>query len=71
MEKGTHGKAEKSFEELSFADQAKSLNAQIIVLEKAINAHLRKGGEQSKDIVASRSKYLLQLKKVIDNLENS
>jgi hypothetical protein len=32
MEKGTHGINEVSFEELSYADQAKSLNAQISIL---------------------------------------
>lgn len=42
MEKGTHGRNEESFENLSFSDQAKSLSGQIRTIEKAILAHLRK-----------------------------
>lgn len=69
MEKGTHGIDEKSFEELTYADQAKSLNAQIQIVEKALKAHFRKGTTESKDIASSKSKYKDQLLKVIDSLE--
>lgn len=68
MEKGTHGIDEKSFEELTYADQAKSLNAQIQIVEKALKAHFRKGVTESKDITSSKSKYKDQLLKVIDSL---
>lgn len=69
MEKGTHGINEKTFEELNYADQAKSLNAQIQIIEKALNAHFRKGITESKDIASSKSKYKAQLVKIIGNLE--
>lgn len=65
LRKGTHGKDEKSFEKLSYAEQAKSLNAQILSLKKAINAHLRKGKNEGKDIAISRGKYISQLCKII------
>lgn len=69
MEKGTHGIDEKSFEELTYADQAKSLNAQIQIIEKALKAHFRKGKNESKDIDTSKTKYKTQLLKVINGLE--
>ncbi|GAB1472595.1 hypothetical protein MASR2M69_00350 [Bacteroidota bacterium] len=68
MKKGTHGIDEKSFEELTYSNQAKSLNAQIQVLDKALKAHFRKGELENKDITDAKSKYKVQLKKVIDSL---
>jgi hypothetical protein len=69
MEKGTHGIDEKSFEELTYADQAKSLNAQILIIEKALKAHFRKGETEIKDINSSKSKYKEQLLKIIEHLK--
>lgn len=69
MEKGTHGMNEKSFEELSYADQARSLNAQIKVVEKAIDAHLRKAQIEGKDFKETKSKYILQLENIIQGLQ--
>ena len=69
MEKGTHGIDEKSFEELTYADQAKSLNAQMQIIEKALKAHFRKGNAESKDVDSSKAKYKIQLLKVISSLE--
>jgi hypothetical protein len=69
MEKGKHGMNEKSFEELSYADQARSLNAQIKVVKKAINAHLRKAQIEGKNFKETKSKYVLQLDKIIEGLQ--
>lgn len=69
MEKGTHGINEKSFEELTFADQARSLNAQIRVVKKAIDAHLRKAQIEGKDSSEIKSKYILQLNNIIQGLQ--
>ena len=69
MEKGKHGMNEKSFEELSYADQARSLNAQIIVFEKAIKAHLRKAQIEGKNFNETKSKYILQLNNIIQGLQ--
>jgi hypothetical protein len=68
MEKGTHGKNEVSFEELSYADQAKSLNAQISILGKALNAHVRKGDIMAKNTSDTKKCYIQQLEKIIENL---
>jgi hypothetical protein len=43
MKKGTHGIDEKSFEELDYAGQARTLNAQIIGIQKGLNAHIWRG----------------------------
>lgn len=69
MKKGTHGMDEKTFEELSYSEQAKTLNAQIQIIEKGLNAHFRKGSDENKDITSSKDKYILQLQKLIDSLE--
>ena len=71
MKKGTHGKDKDAFEKLSYSQQASSLNTQILLLEKGIKAHLRKGATEDKDVTTSKDKYLLQLKKLITNLENN
>lgn len=69
MEKGTHGINENSFEKLSYIDQARSLNAQIIVVEKAINAHLRKAQAEGKDTVEAKCRYILQLERIIKGIK--
>ena len=69
MEKGTHGINEKSFEELTYADQARTLNAQIKVVKKAIDAHLRKAQIEGKDSSETKSKYILQLNNIIQGLQ--
>ena len=68
MKKGTHGKDEKSFEELDYIGQARSLNAQILVLKKALNAHFRKAQLEDKNNLEARLKYIKQLSKIIDNI---
>lgn len=69
MKKGTHGIDEKTFEQLSYSDQAKTLNAQIQIIEKGLNAHFRKGNNENKDITSSKEKYIIQLRKLIEKLE--
>lgn len=69
MKKGTHGMDEKTFEELSYSDQAKTLNAQIQIIKKGLNAHFRKGNADNKDITSSKEKYIKQLRKLINYLE--
>lgn len=68
MEKGAHGKDENKFEELSYSQQASSLNAEIQYLKKALNAHFRKGKIENKDIESSKSKYKKQILKIVEFL---
>lgn len=69
MKKGTHGKNEESFKELSYAGQARTLNAQILGIKKGIKAHIRLGEKKGKDISEVKRKYKEQLLKIIKNLE--
>ena len=62
MEKGTHGREEKAFEDLSFSDQAKSLNGQIRTIEKAIITHSRKAAFEGKTETEIRNICVNQLK---------
>ncbi len=69
MEKGTHGIDEKSFAELSYADQARSLNAQFLSVERALNAHFIRGEKEDKDVKDTKGKYKMQLERLIDGLK--
>lgn len=68
MKKGTHGRNEDAFEKLSYSQQARSLNAQMLSLKRALNAHFRKGKEENKDIDSSKNSYKEQLSKIIEFL---
>jgi len=68
MTKGKHGKNFKTFDELSFEDQARSISGQISVLNKAINAHLRKANEKQKDQNEILLKCIGQLARLIDRI---
>lgn len=69
MEKGTHGIDELKFSELDYIGQARSLNAQILSLERALNAHIERGNEEDKNINETKEKYILQLERLIKRLE--
>jgi len=69
MEKGTHGMNEESFEELDYASQAKTLNAQILGIERGLIAHMRKGENEGKKTKEAKEKYILQLRRIIENLK--
>jgi hypothetical protein len=68
MEKGTHGRNEETFEELSYSNQAKSINGQLRVIEKAIRAHMRKAESVGKNGNETRNICIGQLERVIENL---
>jgi hypothetical protein len=67
MEKGATG-IKQSYEELSYTDQAKSLNTQILAVEKAINTHLRRASSEGKDMYETREKYISQLERIIKGI---
>lgn len=71
MEKGKHGKNEEKFEELTYAGQAKVLNAQILLIKKGFEAHFRKGKTLGKEleILETKKKYKNQLINLIKLLE--
>ena len=69
MKKGTHGIDELKFSELDYVGQARSLNAQILGLEKALNAHIVRGNEEGKNTNETKEKYKTQLERLILGLE--
>lgn len=69
MEKGTHGIDEKAFAELSYVDQARSLNAQMLYIEKALNSHFKRAQIDGKNPKESKQKYIIQLGKIINGLK--
>jgi len=69
MKKGTHGNDELKFSELDYVGQARSINAQILSLERALNAHIVRGMEESKSINKTKEKYMLQLERLIKGLK--
>lgn len=69
MEKGTHGVDEKKFGELDYLGQARSINAQILGLERALNAHFKKADSEGKNFSESKEKFKLQLERLIERLK--
>jgi hypothetical protein len=43
-----HQNRTKTFEELTFAEQAKSINAQIVVLQRSIRPHVRRAMKEQR-----------------------
>lgn len=68
MKKGTHGFFEETFDELTYVGQARSINAQISVLEKAIKVHFKKGLIEGKDVGISKIKYLSRITRLLSTL---
>ena len=66
--KGTHGREELSFDNLSFSGQAKSINGQIRVLEKAILAHLRKAKQENKDLIETKKVNITQVLRLLNKI---
>jgi len=63
-----HKKHTKTFEELSYAEQAKSISAQIRSLEKAINANIRKAKNENK--ILPNEKRIEQVERLVQRLKN-
>lgn len=65
----SHQNNTKSFEELTFSGQAKSISAQILSLEKAIKAHERRAVKEMK-IGAStlKARRIVQVRRMLSRL---
>lgn len=61
-----HKNDTKTFDELTFSEQAKSINGQIISLEKSINAHIIKSKAESRDYVKTLLKCIGQISRLIN-----
>jgi hypothetical protein len=58
----------KTFEELTYAEQAKSISAQILSLEKSIKAHERRTVEENRDVTEKHAKLIVQVLKMLERL---
>lgn len=67
----THSNNTKTFEELSYAEQASSISAQILSLEKAIVAHERRALSENRDITELNSKTIAQIQRMIDRIRHN
>lgn len=45
-----HKKDSKTFKELSYADQSRSIRATILVLEREVRSHVRRASSERKDV---------------------
>ncbi len=61
----------KDFEELTYAEQAKSINAYMAFLGRAVNAHLRKAEHEGRDTNTVREKCVRQAKSLLKRIEES
>ena len=68
MIKGKHGKNDKTFEELSFSEQSKSINGQVSRLTSSIRAHSGRAGDVGKSRDEILIKCLGQISRIINNL---
>lgn len=55
----------KTFEELTFSEQAKSINAQIVVLQRAIRAHIRRAGAEGRSQMEVGNKCRSQVSRLL------
>lgn len=58
----------KTFDELTYAEQAKSINAQIVEIQRSIAAHLRRAGTEGRDVQSARRKCINQLRRLLDRV---
>ena len=68
---GLHGHDGRKFEELDFAGQAQSINGQIMNVERAINAHIRRAGEEDgRNEVETLTKCIEQVSSMLERLRS-
>jgi len=63
-----HQRGTKSFESLTFKEQALSINAQCSVLEKAVRAHARRAAQEHRDVNATLEKCVRQVERLTARL---
>lgn len=70
MAEKRHKKNTRTFQELDYADQARSINAQINVLVKAINAHLAKAKEEGRIVDIVKHNTIMQILRAISRIKD-
>ncbi len=68
MGKRRHKNDTKTFEELSYAEQAKSISAQLVVLQRSIRAHTRRSEEENRNSEETMLKCIGQVARMLSRL---
>jgi hypothetical protein len=68
MIKRRHKDDTRTFAELSFSEQSKSISAQILRLQASITAHIRRASEENRDINRTRLVCIGQINRLITRL---
>jgi hypothetical protein len=58
----------KTFNELTFAEQARSINAHIVQLQQSIRAHLNKAESEGRNVGRAHGKCISQLRRLLDRV---
>lgn len=58
----------KTFTELTFGEQARSINAHIVVLQCSIVAHLKRAESEGRDVGRVHEKCIGQLRRLLDRV---
>lgn len=58
----------KTFEELTFAEQAKAINIRVVGLGRSVRAHLRRATQEGRDLERVRVKCINKLRRLLDRL---
>ena len=61
----SHKNNSQTFEELTYAEQASSISAQILALEKAMLAHERRAREENRDVAEKHTKLIEQVQNML------
>ncbi|MDR2057533.1 MAG: hypothetical protein LBP83_04495 [Dysgonamonadaceae bacterium] len=64
----SHQDNSKTFEELTYAEQAKSISAQILSLEKSIKAHERRAVDEDRDVTKKHAMLIVQVLKMLERV---
>ena len=64
----THKNDTQTFEGLSYAEQAKSISAQLVVLQRAVRAHTRRAEEEGRDPEETMLKCIGQVSRMLTRL---
>jgi hypothetical protein len=58
----------KTFEELTYAGQAKAVNIRVVGLQRCIVAHKRRAARENRDVNAVPAKSVRQLRRLLNRL---
>jgi len=65
-----HSNNTRTFQELTYAEQASSISAQILSLEKAMIAHERRAGQENRNVAELHAQLIAQVQRMLGRFEN-